>query len=161
MLWGFRVPATRQYGIAYDTITRVRVVLDSNVLVAALRSRQGASFRLLELLRDEQFEIAVSVPLVLEYEAVLVRHALELSLSREVAVGVVDFLCGVAHRQEIHFLWRPALTDPQDEVILELAVAASCDAIVTHNVRDFVGAKAFTPQVLMPAAFLARMRKGL
>ena len=62
------------------------VVLDSSVLVAALRSRQGASFRLLELLRDEQFEIAVSVPLVLEYEAVLVRHAAELNLSREAAV---------------------------------------------------------------------------
>ena len=136
-------------------------MLDSNVLVAALRSRQGASFRLLELLRDERFEIAVSVPLVLEYEAVLVRHAVELNLSREAAVAVVDFLCGVAHRQEIHFLWRPSLTDPQDEFILELAVAAGCDAIITHNVRDFVGAKKFKPQVLTPSAFLARMWKGL
>ena len=134
------------------------VVLDSSVLVAALRSRQGASFRLLELLRDEQFEIAVSVPLALEYEAVLVRHAAELSLSREAAVGVVDFLCGVAHRQDIHFLWRPSLPDPQDEFVLELAVAANCAAIITHNVRDFVGAKKFTLQVLTPAAFLTRIR---
>ena len=135
------------------------VVLDSNVLVAALRSRQGASFRLLELLRDEQFEIAVSVPLVLEYEAVLVRHATELNLSREAAVGVVDFLCGVAHRQDIHFLWRPSLSDPQDEFVLELAVAANCDAIITHNVRDFAGAKKFKPHVLTPAAFLTRIRR--
>ncbi len=139
----------------------VRVVLDSSVLVAALRSRQGASFRLLELLRDGQFEIAVSVPLVLEYEAVLVRHAAELNLSREAAVGVVDFLCGVGHRQEIHFLWRPSLTDPRDEFVLELAIAANCDAIVTHNVRDFAGAKDFKPQVLAPAAFLAKVWKGL
>ena len=134
------------------------VVLDSSVLVAALRSRQGASFRLLELLRDEPFEIAVSVPLALEYEAVLVRHAAELSLSREAAVGVVDFLCGVAHRQDIHFLWRPSLPDPQDEFVLELAVAANCAAIITHNVRDFVGAKKFKLQVLTPAAFLTRIR---
>lgn len=136
-------------------------MLDSSVLVAALRSRQGASFRLLELLRDGRFEIAVSVPLVLEYEAVLVRHAAELNLSREAAVGVVDFLCSVGHRQEIHFLWRPSLTDPQDEFVLELAVAANCDAIVTHNVRDFAGAKDFKPQVLTPSAFLAKVGKGL
>ena len=139
----------------------MRVVLDSSVLVAALRSRQGASFRILELLRDNQFEIAVSVPLVLEYEAVLVRHAVELSLSREAAVGVVDFLCGVAHHQDIHFLWRPSLPDPQDEFVLELAVAANCEAIITHNVRDFVTTKKFTPQVLTPAAFLARIRTDL
>ena len=137
------------------------VVLDSSVLVAALRSRQGASFRLLELLRDDQFEIAVSVPLVLEYEAVLVRHAVELNLSREAAVGVVDFLCRVAHRQDIHFLWRPSLPDPHDEFVLELAVAADCEAIITHNVRDFVGTKKFRPQVLTPAAFLARIGTGL
>ena len=139
----------------------MRVVLDSSVLVAALRSRQGASFRLLELLRDGQFEIAISVPLALEYEAVLVRHAVELNLSREAAIGVVDFLCGVAHCQDIHFLWRPSLPDPQDEFVLELAVAANCEAIITHNVRDFVATKRFKPQVLTPAAFLARIRTDL
>ena len=115
----------------------------------------------MELLRDGQFEIAVSVPLVLEYEAVLVRHAAELHLSREAAVGVVDFLCGVARRQDIHFLWRPSLPDPQDEFVLELAVAANCAAILTHNVRDFVGTKKFKPHVLTPAAFLARIRTPL
>ena len=137
------------------------VVLDSSVLVAALRSRRGASFRLLELLQDGRFDIAVSVPLVLEYEAALVRHAGELHLSREDAVGVVDFLCRVGHRQDIHYLWRPSLPDPQDEFVLELAVAANCEAIITHNVRHFVGAKKFKPQVLTPSAFLARMWRPL
>lgn len=132
-----------------------RVVLDSSVLVAGFRSRRGASFRLLELLRAGRFEIAVSVPLALEYEAVLVRHARALGLRRDDAEGLVDYLCQVAHRQEIHFLWRPALTDPRDEFILELAVAAGCDAIVTHNVRDFTGASSFRARVLTPAECLA------
>jgi predicted nucleic acid-binding protein len=134
-----------------------RVVLDSSVLVAGFRSRRGASFRLLELLRAARFEIAMSVPLALEYEVVLVRHARELGLKRDDAEGLVDYLCQVAHRQEIHFLWRPALTDPRDEFILELAVAAGCDAIVTHNVRDFTGASSFGAHVSTPAEFLARL----
>lgn len=132
-----------------------RVVLDSNVLVAAFRSRRGASFRLLELLRDGRYEIAISVPLVLEYEAVLVRHAAELDLNRDEATGIVNYLCSVAHRQHIHFLWRPTLSDPRDEFILELAVAAQCLAIVTHNIRDFAGVTGFPIQILTPAAFLA------
>ena len=82
-----------------------RVVLDSSVLVAGFWSRQGASYRLLEMLRAGQFEIAVSVPLAFEYEAALVRHAGQLGLSREEAEGLVDYLCQVGHRQEIHFLW--------------------------------------------------------
>jgi putative PIN family toxin of toxin-antitoxin system len=136
-----------------------RVVLDSSVLVAGFRSRRGASFRLLELLRVKRFEIAMSVPLALEYEVVLVRHARELGFRRDDAEGLVDYLCGVAHRQEIHFLWRPALADPRDEFILELAVAAQCDAVVTHNIRDFVGASRFRPRVLTPAEFLGELEE--
>lgn len=101
----------------------------------------------------------MSVPLALEYEAVLVRHATELRLKRDDAEGLVDYLCQVAHRQEIHFLWRPALTDPRDEFVLELAVAARCDAIVTHNVRDFEGVSSFRPRVLTPAEFLSQLEE--
>ncbi|MBM3508432.1 MAG: putative toxin-antitoxin system toxin component, PIN family [Alphaproteobacteria bacterium] len=137
-----------------------RVVLDSSVLVAGFRSRRGASFRLLELLRQKRFDIALSVPLALEYEVVLVRHARELGLKREEAEGLVDYLCSVAHRQQVHFLWRPALPDPRDEFVLELAVAADCEAIVTHNVRDFVGVSRFQPRVLTPAEFLAQLEES-
>lgn len=138
----------------------MRVVLDSSVLVAALRSRRGASFRLLELLADSRFEVAVSVPLVLEYEGVLIRHATELGITAEDATTVVDYLCRVGHRQEIHFLWRPSLTDPHDEFILELAVAAQCVAIITHNVRDFEGARRHAVRVLTPGTFLASLEES-
>ena len=137
----------------------MRVVLDSSVLVAALRSRRGASFALVQALRAGQFEIAVSVPLVLEYEAVLLRHASELGLLPGEAIGIVDYLCAIGHRQEIHFLWRPALNDPADEFILELAVAAQCDAVVTHNVRDFSSAQPCNVRVRTPAGFLRRLRE--
>jgi predicted nucleic acid-binding protein len=142
-------------GIVCDTINQMRrVVLDSSVLVAGFRSRQGASFRLLELLRAGRFEIAMSVPLALEYEMVLIRHAAALGLSRDETEGLVDYLCQVAHRQDIHFLWRPALTDPRDEFVLELAVAAACEAIATHNVGDFAGARTVGVRILRPAEFL-------
>ena len=134
-------------------------VLDSSVLVAALRSRQGTSFELLRRLRARRFTVAISVPLALEYEAVLVRHAGELGLAHSEVVGLVDYLCEVGKRHDIHFLWRPTLTDPRDEFVLELAVAAGCDAIVTFNVRDFAGAQRFGVAVMTPAAFLQRMEK--
>jgi putative PIN family toxin of toxin-antitoxin system len=139
----------------------VRVVLDSNVLVSALRSRRGASFQIVKLLRAGRFEVALSVPLALEYEAVLLRHARQLGLARNEADGLVDYLCDVGYRQAIHFLWRPALTDPRDEFILELAVAANCNAIVTHNVRDFAGASRFDVQIIRPGDFLAALEADL
>lgn len=137
----------------------MRVVLDTSVLVSALRSRRGASFQVLKSLRAGHFEVALSVPLALEYEAVLRRHAKELGLSRDEADGLVDYLCGVGYRQAIHFLWRPALRDPHDEFILELAVAAQCDAIVTHNVRDFAGATRFGVPIVTPGDFLAAIEE--
>ena len=135
-------------------------MLDSSVLVAALRSRRGASFRLLQLLRLRRFEIAVSVPLALEYEAVLLRLAATLGKRPQEMAGVVNYLCQVAHRQDIHFLWRPALSDPGDEFVLELAVAARCAAIVTHNLRHFKGAKPFGVLVQTPGEFLLSIEEG-
>ena len=131
----------------------VRVILDSDVLLAGLRSRRGASFRVLQHLRAGRFEIALSVPLALEYEAELLRHASALKLRRPEVESLVDYLCRVALRQEIHFLWRPALTDPRDEFVVEVAVAAGCDAIVTRKVGGFQGASRLVPRVMSPSEF--------
>ena len=131
-----------------------RVVLDTNVLRAGLWSRDGASFRLLELVRGRRIEPALSVPLVLEYEMVLKRQAAELGLAPSDIDAVLDFLCDVGHHQRIHFLWRPSLRDPRDELVLELAVAAGCRQIVTFNGRDFAGSERLGVEVVTPAQFL-------
>ena len=84
----------------------------------------------------------------------LVRHVEDSHLTRQDVINLVDYLCEIATWQEIFFLWRPFLHDPGDDLVLELAVAAGCDKIVTHNTRDFLGVQQFGIEVLPPAAFL-------
>ena len=131
-----------------------RVVLDTNVVVAGLRSRQGASFRLLSEVGRGKFEIALSVPLVLEYEDALLRHAPATGLSRRDMDAILDYFCSVGHLQSIFFLWRPLLPDPKDDLVLELAVAAGCRTVVTFNVRDFRGAEGLGVSAQRPGEFL-------
>lgn len=95
---------------------------------------------------------------MLEYESVLLRHVVASALSELDVRTLVDYICDIAIWQEIFFLWRPYLRDSNDDLILELAVAAGCDAIVTHNVRDFAGAERLGVKVLTPALFLQKLR---
>ena len=131
-----------------------RIIVDTSVLVAGLRSRRGAAFRLLTEVGKTSFDIALSVPLVLEYEDVLLRHAEKMGLAADDIDALLDYFCRVAHLQRIFFLWRPLLPDPKDDLVLEVAVAAECEAIVTYNVRHFAGAERFGIQVLEPGPFL-------
>lgn len=131
------------------------VVLDTNVLIAALRSRSGASFRLLSLSGTRpEIRIHVSVPLVLEYEQVGKRQAGELGLEPQDIDDVVDYLCQIAVRHDIYYLWRPVLRDPRDDMVLEVAVAGACGAIVSYNTRDFEGASRFGIKVVTAREFL-------
>ena len=133
------------------------VVLDTSVLVAGVRSRGGASFQLLSRIGTGAFDIAVSVPLVLEYEDALIRHLPATALSKGDVLDLIDYICSVAIRHEVFYLWRPNLRDPNDDLILELAVAANCDAIVTHNVRDFADVRRFGLRLLTSGAFLREL----
>jgi putative PIN family toxin of toxin-antitoxin system len=136
-----------------------RVVLDTSVVVAGLRSRLGASFKLLSMLGSSKFEIAISVPLLFEYEDVLSRFIDPALFLKEDIDAFLDYVCATAHRQDIFFLWRPHLVDPKDDLVLELAVAAGCGCIVTHNQRDFAGAEKFGVRIYRPGEFLALMEK--
>jgi putative PIN family toxin of toxin-antitoxin system len=131
-----------------------RIVIDTNVFISALRSSRGASHRLLLMAGGTDFEFALSVPLVLEYEDVAKRMTAEAGLEPSDVDDILDYLCSVAHHQEIHFLWRPFLKDPRDDHVLELAVEAGCEMIVTHNVRDFAGTEQFGIRAIGPAEYL-------
>ncbi len=133
------------------------IVIDTNILVAGLRSNRGAAFRLLQLVGTGRFEINLSVPLLLEYEDVLTRGTPSLSVSKAVIDAVLDFHCTVARHHQIFFLWRPFLRDPKDDFVLELAVKAGCDTIVTYNKHDFVGVEQFNLRVLDAGEFLLQI----
>jgi putative PIN family toxin of toxin-antitoxin system len=135
----------------------VQIVLDTNVLVSALRSQRGASFALLQRIGEGLFELNLSVPLVLEYESVTKRDALRGRLTGNRIDDILDYVCAVGRKHRIHFLWRPRERSPQDDMVLEVAVAGGCDAIVTYNVRDFPGAGNFGVEVLTPKEFLSKL----
>jgi predicted nucleic acid-binding protein len=136
----------------------VLVVLDTSVLVAAWRSRRGASFEILSRLGKGAFDIVVSVPLAIEYESAILRAPRMGDLTPGDAQVFVDYICGAAQRQNIFFLWRPLLRDPNDDMVAEVAVAADCDAIVSHNVRDFAGIERLGIRVMTPAELLRKLR---
>ncbi len=130
------------------------IVIDTNVVIAALRSKKGASFRLLSLIGTKKFEIHDSVALVLEYEDVIQRYRTEIGLSQDEVAIFIDSMCSMARHHKIYFLWRPSLPDANDELILELAVSAKCEYIVTHNIKDFKGTDKFGIKVVTPREFL-------
>jgi putative PIN family toxin of toxin-antitoxin system len=135
--------------------TVMRVVFDTSVLVAAVRSRQGASFALVSSIPAPQFQLCLSVGLYAEWQEVLSRpEHLPSGRTPEDARRFLRYLARQAHLQEIHFLWRPFLRDANDDLVLELAFAASCRHIVTHNVKDFHGSEQLGITALPPRDFL-------
>ncbi|MBI2434421.1 MAG: putative toxin-antitoxin system toxin component, PIN family [Candidatus Hydrogenedentes bacterium] len=139
------------------TVNPPRIIIDTNVLVAALRSSRGAAYRLVDLIDSGKFTIHVSVPLVLEYEEAATRVLQETTLSTVDLEDLIDYICSVAECHKVFYLWRPRLSDPDDEMILELAANARCEYIVTYNKKDFAGAEAFNLRVVTPREFLAEI----
>lgn len=109
---------------------------------------------MLSLLEEERFEIAISVPILLEYEDALARQLPAGLYGQQEIDDLLDYLCQVARHQRIFFLWRPCLPDPKDDMVLELAAAAGCESIVTHNQRDFSGSERLGVRVDTPRDFL-------
>jgi putative PIN family toxin of toxin-antitoxin system len=135
-----------------------RIILDTNVLVSALRSRRGRSNKLLSLVGSETFDLVISVPLILEYEDAALRQIDALVYTPEEVREIIDFLCWAGEATPIYYLWRPFLPDPKDDLVLEAAVAGRCDTIVTFNQRDFKGVDKFGLQVRTPRAFLEEVK---
>jgi putative PIN family toxin of toxin-antitoxin system len=138
----------------------VRAVLDTSVLVAALRSDAGASRQLLESALDRRLVLLLSVPLMVEYEAVLVRPE-QFSVSKVSAreAGLIlDALAAVGEPVRLAFLWRPMLADPADDMVLETAMNGRAELLVTFNRRHFAkAARLFQIMVASPAEALRRL----
>ena len=141
-------------------VTTMRIVLDTNVLVSALRSHNGASFALVSALPDPRFRICLSVTLYAEWQAVLTRpEHLPPGAGARTAIGFTRYLASIAHLQDVHFLWRPFLRDPNDDMVLECAVASGANTIITHNVRDFARAASLGVQARTPGQFLKTLKE--
>ncbi|ATQ70983.1 MULTISPECIES: putative toxin-antitoxin system toxin component, PIN family [Methylosinus] len=138
----------------------MRLVLDTNALIAALRSPSGASAELLKLARRGQIQLLASAALAIEYEAVCLRdeHRKAAGLSTKEVVQFLDAIIDLIEPVEIWFLWRPQLRDPGDELVLEAAVNGRATTIVTFNLRDFgLVRERFGIDVLTPRDTLMRM----
>lgn len=136
----------------------MRVAIDTSVLVAAARSRSGAGYALISAIPSSDFEICLSVSLYAEWQDALTRpENLPPGTTAEDAMAFLRYLAGQAVLQDIFFHWRPFLPDPDDDMILELAFAADCDYIVTHNIRDFVGCEQLGVQAITPGDFLRKV----
>ena len=138
----------------------MRYVLDTDVIVAAMRSPSGASAALLLAALDKRFTLVANVPLIIEYEATCsrVEHHLAAGLSAAEVQQFLDGLAALAEPVETHFLWRPRLRDPADEMVLEAAVNGHANAIVTFNLRDYgLNTKDFGIEVLLPRDALKRL----
>jgi len=138
-----------------------RIVLDTSVLVG-LRSRSGASHVVLRLVASRRLVPLATPPLFLEYEEVLKRpeHQLAHRLTLEQIDELMAELAALIEPVEVHFLWRPQVRDPKDEMVLEAAVNGQAQALITHNVSDFVAAgERFSIKVLRPQELVQRMKR--
>jgi predicted nucleic acid-binding protein len=137
-----------------------QVVLDTNVLVAAMRSQLGASYRLLNLLGDGRWRPNLTVATALEYEAVLKRNCNDFGLSH---ADIDDALDAIVSRSGLHrqyFLWRPVASDPNDDFVMEAAIASRSDFIITFNQRDFPESRVFGIECLTPQEFLILLQEA-
>lgn len=140
----------------------MKVVLDTDVIVAAMRSPGGASSEILRKARQGRVTLLVSVPLAMEYEAICseAEHRLAAGLSEREVEIFLDAVVAMAEPVETHFLWRPQLRDPGDEMVLEAAINGRADLLVTFNVRDFGTVPSrFGVELMIPREALERIRQ--
>jgi len=137
---------------------KIRIVLDTNVLYAGLYSSEGASYQVLRAIEQGQVRIIFTTTLLFEYEEILNRKRLDLGLSEKQIESVLDNLCSLSEHQEIYYLWRPFLKDPNDDHLLEAAVASQTKIIITNNTRDFKGTDKFGIMAITPKQLLKEIK---
>jgi putative PIN family toxin of toxin-antitoxin system len=153
-------PAVGYNGYMGITINQ-KIVIDTCVLVSALRSRDGASFELVSMLPLAGVQICLSVALYTEWQAVLSRpEHLPPGAAADNAISFTRYLASIAHLQDVYFLWRPFLRDPDDDMVLECAVASGAGIIVTHNIKDFLRTSSLGVEAMTPGQFLQQLKEN-
>jgi putative PIN family toxin of toxin-antitoxin system len=134
-----------------------QIVLDTNVLIAGLRSNRGASYKLLNLLNDLRWQLNISTALIFEYEEILKRQKEQLSLTESDIDIIIETFCAIANQCNIFYLWRPVARDPDDDFLIDLAVECQADFIISYNQKDLQAAKTFGIKVVTPKEFLQQV----
>ena len=133
---------------------RYRVILDTNVILAAMRSQNGASYRLLQTIGHPQWQSIITPAVMYEYEDVARRPNAAPGLTPQNITNILDLIYRESHRQLVWFSWQPLSPDPGDDAILEAAIAGHCDYVVSFNKRHLQVAREFGIEVLKPADLL-------
>lgn len=136
----------------------IRTVVDTNIMYAGLYSSKGASHQVLKAILEKRVQPVMSVALLFEYEDVLKRDSRKLGFKHVDIDSLLDVICSLCSLQKIHYLWRPFLPDPKDDLVLELAVASGSKTITTFNKKDFKGVEKFGVQVLSPKKLLEEIK---
>jgi putative PIN family toxin of toxin-antitoxin system len=126
------------------------IVIDTNVLLSAMYSNKGASYKLLSIIDSDKFTVNISTTLIYEYEEIL---KLKSGLEIKYIDSILNYICAIAKKNKIFYLWRPKLKDSDDDFLLELAVKSN-SIIVTLNGKDFKPASEFNLKVMTPKEFL-------
>ena len=130
------------------------VIIDTNVLLSGLKSQNGKAYLLLQKLLDDEIKIAISVPLILEYEAIL-KKQLDRSIFSDADIDdVINYICKIGTQIKIYYLWRPFLKDPYDDHIIEVALTGHCKYIITYNKKDFIEARKLGIEAVTPYEYM-------
>ena len=134
-----------------------KIVIDTNIILSGLKSKKGASYKLLQNIDNKKIDLFVSVPLILEYEKVLKDNLNKRIITNKDIDDLVDYICKMSNHTKINFLWRPYLKDPNDDMILELAFNSNSKYIVTFNEKDFYGCDKFGIDIIFPQILLKKI----
>lgn len=136
------------------TETLYQIVIDTNVILAGLRSDKGASYKLLTILNDKRFQINVSATLVFEYEEILKREQQQTGLNYEDIDNIINGICYLANHHEIFYIWRPLAKDKDDDFLIDLALKCQANFIISYNTKDLQPIEKFGISILTPKQFL-------
>ena len=135
-------------------INPYQIVIDTNVILTGLRSKKGASYKLLSILNDKRFEINISAPLIFEYEEVLKREQQQIRLTNEDIDNIINGICYLANHHDIFYIWRPLAKDKDDDFLIDLALKCQAQFIISYNDKDLRPIEKFGVSILTPKQFL-------